>query len=422
MHTFSQIAHKTTSESNEVYTFPTNSKDTNFEFYRKAYKYEYVPNLAIPIEHDMTNRLMKIFLFMFALGHIDYSIQTKFSYFKKTIDNIFMTANQRDEFINRFCKIQRHYWALSKAVYKYKWKRAPYRIQNDLILTPICESQHNVITILQNNNKYLFTVLDIRNIIEGALTNSPFMFSSPLPPKNPYNNLPFDKATLYNIYFFMKRGNFVLSNLFHNYFLCNFNLTEFKQENEVIIRKKHLEQHVKNADLNELFLEGLYMLSLNKFTRRLSIDRHFPIPKFVEIMRPYLRLHYSQLYSLDSAERDNSECELNILLRKFAEHNPKFGRKCVRLMKEMPNEVYFIDDHIKFQRIKCGGNYIDSHIIFVERSGGHNFVRTTRQRTERQSSIRVLVNNSSPSEEDHEMDDENENDDENDGESSESDD
>jgi len=378
-----------------------------------------MPKLEIPVEEDMTNRLMKIFLFLYAVGPIDYSISSKFSYFKKTIDNIFMSKHDREEFISRFCKIQRHYWTLSRAVYNYKWRKAPYRIQNDLILTPIHDSQHNVVTIMQNNNKYLFTVLDLRNIIEGALTNSPFMFSSPIAPKNPYNNMPFDKATLYNIYFFMKQGNFVLSNLFHNYFLSNFNLTEFKRENEVIIRKKYLEQYIKNADLNELFMEGIYMLSSNKFTKRISIDRQFPVPRFVEIMRPYLRLHYSQLYSLDSAERDNSLFELNILLRKFAEHNPKFGRKCVRLMKEKPNEVYFLDDHIKFQRIKCGGSYRDSHITFLERDFVHNFVRAPRQRTyEQQSTIRVMVNNSSPSEEDDNV----ENDDEEDDESTETDD
>jgi len=401
MHTFSQIAHKTTSETDELYNFSTNinSKNMKFDFCSKAHNHEYVPNLTIPFESDMTNRLMKIFLFMFAVGPIDYSIQSKFSYFKKTIDNNFMTTNQRDEFISRFCKIQRHYWALSRAVYRYKWRKASCRIQNDLILTPISESQHNVVTIFQNNNKYLFTVSDMRTIIEGALSNSPYMFAHPLAPKNPYNNLPFDKATLYHIYFFMKQGNFVLSNLFHNYFLCDFSLNNFKRENEVIIRKKHLDHYVKNAPIGDLYLEAIDMLRLHKQTRRLQIDKDFPASRFVEIMRPYLALYYSQIYSLDLAERDNSEYELKILLRRFAMYNPRFGKKCFRIVKGKPNEMYFLDDHIKFQRINRCISYQRSHIDFTERDNSDLVDRIIRQSISRETSIIMQVNDRDPSEE-----------------------
>jgi hypothetical protein len=58
MHTFSQIAHKTTSETDELYNFSTNinSKNMKFDFHNKAYTHEYVPNITIPFESDMTNR------------------------------------------------------------------------------------------------------------------------------------------------------------------------------------------------------------------------------------------------------------------------------------------------------------------------------------------------------------------------------
>jgi len=377
MHTFSQIAHKTTSETDELYNFSTNinSKNMKFDFCSKAHNHEYVPNLTIPFETDMTNRLMKIFLFMFAVGHIDYSIQSKFSYFKKTIDNIFMTSNQRDEFISRFCKIQRHYWALSRAVYRYKWRKAPCRIQTDLILTPINESQHNVITILQNNNKYLFTVSDMRTIIEGALSNSPYMFAHPLAPKNPYNNLPFDKATLYHIYFFMKQGNFVLSNLFHNYFLCNFNLLHFKSENEVIIRKKYIGEYINNAECDELYDEALRMLTISKFTKKLIIDDDFPKERLVEIMKPYLRIFFSHIYSLDICERNNAACELSKQLKRFYEFNPQFGRKFIRLKNGRKTNWQFNDKHIEFRGKNYSLNYKDSHIDLEEINRNHEIVR-----------------------------------------------
>jgi len=377
MHTFSQIAHKATCETDELYNFSTynNSKNMNFDFYSTAYKYEYKPDITLPITDDMTNRLMKIFLLMYAVGPIDYSIQSKFTYFKKTIDNIFMTANQRTDFISRFCKIQRHYWALSRAVYRYKWRKAPCRIQTDLILTPISESQHNVITIFQNNSKYLFTISDIRTIIEGALINSPYMFAQPLAPKNPYNNLPFDKATLYHIYFFMKRGNFVLSNLFHNYFLCNFNLLHFKCENEVIIRKKYINEYINHAECDELYDETLRMLTMSKFTKRLTIDENFPKERLVEIMKPYLRIFFSHIYSLDICERNTSACELSKQLKRFYDYNPQFGRKFITLKNGRKSKWYYNDNHIEFRGKNYSLNYKDSHIDLEEINRNHEIIR-----------------------------------------------
>jgi hypothetical protein len=404
MHTFCQIIHKDTCESNELYNFctiinkPTNidfisNEQSNrsflntqcYNFYKIVHDYEFKTNTDISYDDDLSNRLIKSILFIYEMSYVDYSIQSKFSYYKKTIDNIFISVKQCEEFINRFCRIQRIYWTLNKAVYNYKLKKAPYRIQKDLILNPINNQQHNVITIMQNNNKYLFTVFDLRSIIEIALTNSSYMFSNPLPPKNPYNNLPFDKAILYKIYFFMKRGNFVLSNLFHNYFLCNFNLTKFKNENEVIIRKKYLDQYVKNSCDTDLHKEVIYMLRKNRFSRFLKIDKLFPVNKLVNILRPYLLLYYYKLYSLDSAERDNVDFELDILLRRFYDFNPKFGRKYLKRNNGNNGNngnyvnVYFNDEHIKFQRLKCRGEYRDSHLEVVEQDRGVVFVEVAQR-------------------------------------------
>jgi hypothetical protein len=317
MHSFCQVVNKSISETNELYNFSlfnNNRKEMERDFCKIAWNYEYKPNLTISIENDLVSRMIKIFFHLFLVGPVQYSIQTKFSYFKKTIDNIFMNKKTREEFILKFCKIQRNYWALNRFVYNYKLRKAHFRVKTDLILNPIHESQHNVITIIHNNSKYLFTVGDLKNIIESALSNSPFLFSTPLAPKNPYNNIPFDKATLYKIYFFMKKGNFVLSNLFHNYFLCNFNLTRFRNENEVIIRKKHIDNYCNNTDIDELYHDGIEMIKMNKFTKRLKIDDEFPKKQFVDIMRPYLAIYYTKLFSLDISERNNSIVNFNYLI------------------------------------------------------------------------------------------------------------
>jgi len=132
-----------------------------------------------------------------------------------------------------FESAQRQYHILLRFINKLRLRRSVLRIQTDLILNPISESHRNVVAVHHNGNKYLFTVMDITKIIESSILNSSHMVSSPIAVKNPYNNLPFTKSSLYNLYFQIKSRDFILSPAFHNYFLCNFNLKRFKLETKL---------------------------------------------------------------------------------------------------------------------------------------------------------------------------------------------
>ena len=59
------------------------------------------------------NTLQKITYLLFIYKR-EYSIQNKFIFFNNQINNIFLTEEQKEEFINIFCKIQKTYFALSK--------------------------------------------------------------------------------------------------------------------------------------------------------------------------------------------------------------------------------------------------------------------------------------------------------------------
>jgi len=386
MHTFCQIIHKTTSDTDTFYNYSTtnnNSIITSYDFTYNAFNAseykinQYNNNLSY--EEKMVNQLIKVYLHMFVGSILSYSVQSKLLYFKKTIDNQFLNESTRTQFINHFCKIQQKYWILNKLVYNYKWKKAKYQNQTDLILNPINKSQHNVITILHNNNKYLFTVSDLKKIIEGALCNSPLMISSPSPPKNPYNNMPFEKAVLYYIYFFMKCGNFVLSNIFHNYFLCNFNLTQFRLENQVLIRKNYIEHYISNANLDELYLDGLELLKNSKHTNMMKIHKDFPKKTLVDAITPYLRIYFSHIYSLDVAERNHSVCELNRQLKQFYKFNPKFGRIFIKTVKGKPNEVSFNEKYIQFRGKDLFRNYDVSHLELDDSEDEYDHVIESRR-------------------------------------------
>ena len=116
--------------------------------------------------------------------------------------NAFMIKGQREnEILDYFCKIQKIYHALNKFAFIIKYKKAKIVVNTDMQLNEINETNQNVICLYQEKAKYLFKIFDLLKIINISLSNSYQFFVEPLCIKNPYNNIPFNKSTLYNIYY-----------------------------------------------------------------------------------------------------------------------------------------------------------------------------------------------------------------------------
>jgi hypothetical protein len=358
MNAFLQILHKQCAKTNELYNVLNvqNSQQYGLDITDKTYNYELK-------NHELTycDKLI-IITFNILLLTPFYNTKTKFNFLSSIRDNKFYDDSTKDMIYTVFYQVQNKYHKLNRLVYRYKYSKSSIVINTDISLSKINESNKNVITILQNNQKYLFTLYDLKKIIENSLSNSPYHFSHPLPIKNPYNNLPFEKSTLYNIYFFMKKSDFVIPTLFHHYFLSNFNLTKFQEENEIIIQQIHLKQYLRNSSLKELKSEILYMLKQNKYSKKIKIDTEFPKEKLIEIFKPYLELFYTQLYSIDLSARTLAKKRLYNNLKEFYIFNPAFGVK-----SQQSNKNKTINDKcIKFNKINYNKNYDISHIMLYD--------------------------------------------------------
>jgi hypothetical protein len=391
MNAFCQVIQKQTATSCELYNhkiYELNGS-TSFEFHGVANKYEYGANQSISVcerptsgtsmeevaDISTASRLLKSLHFVFAASPIACTTKTKFDYFKTVIDNIFINAETKELFIKGFCASQRTYHILCNFANMFKRKRTPLRIQADLILNPIHESQPNVITIFQNGQKYLFTIGDLIRIIDNSLSNSYVFFSMPNVIKNPYNNMPFGKSILYSIYFCINQRNYVMSQLFHAYFLSNFNLKKFRNENEVLIRKMYITNYISKGNTEELYKSVLKMLNKSRFAKKILIDDEFPKEHLVEIMRPYLQLYFDGNYSLDMNIKYNSLDELHKRLYAFYKFNPEFGRKRLkstslhkgRNVKSVKYSVIFNDAHIMYKPVNSLNHYDKTHLgIFNE--------------------------------------------------------
>lgn len=243
--------------------------------------------------------------------------------------NGFISKDDKDRCIEIYTKAHKLNVGPKLGIVWRTWK-AKQTITTDLYMNEININHRNSIKIYQNKTNYWFTISDLINQIETALLNSPYYFSEPLEPKNPYTNIPFTKSTLYNIYFKIRDSTYLPSALIHNYFLCEFDLYLFRIENECLIRETYFRRYVYNTDPNTLFYEILELAR----TFRIRIDEDAPKDEIIKIMRPYLYLHMVSKYHICGLEK---QAVAHILLFKQMEdlrlYNRQFGKKQVKKHK-----------------------------------------------------------------------------------------
>ena len=349
MNTFSIIIQKRLSSSKQFYFTPTSfTPTTKFEFWNFINKNE------IRYETPPTEKLIKLFFYSYITCHEPYTPKTKFEYLKEMLENIFMTDDIRNEVLAAFCKFQKTYHALSRFAFLCKYKRTPIKVDKDMFLNPILENQRNTITILQNGYKYIFTLTDIINIVNTCLGNTEFFFAAPRVIKNPYTNIPFSTAILYNIYYTIKASNFIMPTLFHAFFLENFNRNQYAINNEAIIREYSIKKYVETTSPGILCKEIRAMLKTNFYGKRLHIDIEFPNDVLLLAMRPYLYLYYISNYSVDCSKRLLKQEELEYRLNNFLKHNRLFGRKTIKINKNIVTgkqmtTITFNTDYLQFK-------------------------------------------------------------------------
>jgi len=301
-------------------------------------------------------------------------IKPKFKALESVFNNIFMSYEFKEKYFNIFSKLQKINYNLKRFGYICKLKKMKLQVDCDLLLNPISLTNNvNTICIVQENFKYMFTLVDLINIIETALTNAPGFFVEVLTPKNPYNNIPFSLSCLYNIYFKIKNSNIKTSILFHLFFLCNFNKSVFSIEYEAIIRDHAIKNFVYNTPAILLRKFVHEMLNNNYYTKKLSIDKDLPDNTFLKIMRPFLYYYYISKYSIPGTEKISLYNKiLYYKLKLFYKYNPKFGRKYYHITDKI-RHASFNTKCILFDNININECYLNSSSFEVELSNFYSY-------------------------------------------------
>jgi hypothetical protein len=300
--------------------------------------------------------------------HTIYDVVSfKYEFLKKNIHTFMVIVN--NDFIDLFRDVQKHYMAFAKFANIWKHKRLPLQIDHDLYMTPLNRTNRNVFSLLQQGKIYLFTGPNLVNIICTALSNAPNFFIEPLVIKNPYNNIPLSKSDLYNMYFFLKQSPIIMPILFHNYFLVDFDLRKFCDENENVIKNIAFKSYVRNASATTLYSSAIQMLK--KYKKEIVIHKDFPKDTIINILRPYLLLYYVIEYSSEEYRIGDTEYLLKYKLKRLYHHNPAFGRKIVKLKrvgfsKKMIKTIEFCSKHPDFDEPMDMATYQKTHLEMVD--------------------------------------------------------
>lgn len=298
-----------------------NSNNKWNDVYQNNYYYSLIS------KHGLINQ------YIFTLTNKEYN-HTKIKLWVESTENPFFNQEYYDRLWDSFIKTQKMYYTLSKFINKCKLKSISVKVNTDLNLNVISLRPGQSIYLLQDGALYYFTISDLINITNSALTYSYQFFSEAYCPKNPYTNNKFSYSILLKIYYSIRFSYYKMPMLFEMFYRSNFNIRSFKRINEFFIREECIKCFMNNADIEDQYEYIEEMLELKPFREKIIFDDNFPRNILVKAMKPYLFMYIISKYSLRSSQK---LLEYKIMLRqsllKFKEENPSFGRKIYRLKK-----------------------------------------------------------------------------------------
>jgi hypothetical protein len=292
----------------------------------------------------------------------DYDVyklaNVKYTFYNNLINDKMFLLNKTSSntITNIFNECQTFYFNLiqlkKKIVYKLSKK---YDIDEDLRSNKLKDiKKENLIELIDNKTIYKFRISDMVNIVENSLCSCEYeMLHNPLPPKNPFTNTPFTKSFFINLYFKVKHSNLKIPTLFHNFFLCYFDLKIFEIENDVLIREQVIARYLKNLTQEEYYDNIMKMLKIVKRQYKLdiilNIDQLCPKNMVVDALKNY---YHCFLYSEHSVNRYKNGIFTRIFKKSisaFNRYNKIFGR--LVYYSHHCNNPKFISHYLEYKNV-----------------------------------------------------------------------
>ena len=277
-------------------------------------------------------------------------IQFKYFIFKNFILNPFTSNNEKNKIIELFCEIQNKYNALIRFKHILLMKTKKYLDHPvDLQFNELVDLKNGLkIDLIHDGIKYQFSISDLIRIINTSLSYDDEFFPEPTVIKNPWNNKPFGKHHLYNIYLRIHYSNIIMPILFYRFFQSNFNLRLFTMNNQYIINRYIIENSdnltasLKYGYIVEMI--DIYNMSVSNKHCQIIISNEFPNSLLHSVFNSYIKMFLFSYYSYEDDIKIINHKKLFNKLKKFNLENPYFGR-CIKY--ENIHKMYYMSKMIE---------------------------------------------------------------------------
>ena len=262
-----------------------------------------------------------------------HDFKQRFATLKYIRDHELLTPDIKNKIFDVFVIYQKDLAVLNNVVRRFKYARMKHSGPNfDLVGNNLNElPDHLKITIAHLGLKYTFRVSDLINIINKSLTYREELFLLIQSIKNPYTNIEFTNANLFQIYTHIKRNtNITMPVLFHLYFTTWFDKNKFANKYEAIALDHSIQNYIDEYEESELVELShtwikTFKHSYRKFYKNLHIDKHYSRPKLVKELRPILKEYLISSHTLTSSVKYSAFTNACNLMIKLLNDNKNFG-------------------------------------------------------------------------------------------------
>ena len=115
----------------------------------------------LPYLYDKTNLFQTEFSinnFFFQMMKNNTSIANKYNTIQFVLSNIFLSDDEKDDFLNKTMISTKVYFILKRFLRKYVYRQKSFINEEDLNLNKINENEKFIITLIHEDNKYLFHI------------------------------------------------------------------------------------------------------------------------------------------------------------------------------------------------------------------------------------------------------------------------
>lgn len=271
---------------------------------------------------------------------------SKFRVYNDFMNSDIYTWSDKHRFQSIFRKSQKIYYTFTRFYRNYQIKNAVvYDCNLDLTMEPLYKLKNKYkIDLIHENTLYKFSITDIMRITKCSLINNTDLFIEPSMPKNPYNNISFTTANIYNIYLHLILNDFKIPRIFDRFIHSDISLKRFLRENEAFLLNKAISQYHMDMTDHQLYVEIIMMFrSLKPINMYIHID--YPQDEVVEKCKHLLNDYWHAQYEMTYKQRGYYMGRLVKKIDEFMINNSSFGRIIYRKNKknyETPRNHYAI--------------------------------------------------------------------------------